>query len=89
MKTLYFCSHDGNPRKVYKSDALANEWEEQGGLYFVTSVQYDDNNQIVCINDDDLDDFVESIADEKGTPEFERVKSNIVQDFKFTEITDD
>lgn len=89
MTTLYFCSHDGNPRKVYKSDELAKQWSEQGNLYFATEVTYNANNQIALVNGEDFDDFVEGCADEKGTNEFNRVKSCLEKDWQFTTLTDD
>lgn len=94
MKTLYFCSFDGNPRKVFKFPILAKKWEEENqtnglNLAFINEVTYDTALLIRAVNNQDFVDFVESISDEVGTPEFLRVKENLEKEWAFTEVVDD
>lgn len=94
MKTLYFCSFDGNPKKVFKSDVLAKKWEEENqtnGLHlaFINEVTYNNDLLIQSVNRQDFVDFVESISDEVGTPEFLRVKESLEKEWAFTEVVDD
>lgn len=94
MKTLYFCSFDGNLRKVFKSNVLAKKWEDEnstsrGQLAFVNDVVYDDNFKIISVNSQEFTDFVESISDDVGTEEFFRVKANLEKEWAFIEVTDD
>lgn len=94
MKTLYFCSFDGNPEKVFKSNFLAKKWKDENTtsrmeLAFIDEVVYNDNLKIISVNNQEFTDFVESISDEVGTEEFLRVKTIIEQEWAFTELTDD
>ena len=89
MKTLYFCSHDGDMRKVYKSELLAKQWEENGQLYFATEITYNEDLNIVKIEYQDFDDWLETVSDEVGTAEFEQAKAYFQNEFKYTEATND
>lgn len=90
MKKLYFCSHDGNPRGVFNNEKSADKWREANGtLSFVYEVAYNHNNTIISVNDIDFTDWIESISDDVGTSEFERVKADFEEIFKFTVKTED
>lgn len=90
MKTLFFCSHDGNFRAVFKSESKANDWKmKNGSLAFVNEISYDEGNSIVLVGLQDFDDFIESISDEVGSEEFNRVKKSFEEEFKFVEFTND
>lgn len=89
MKKLYFCSLDGNQRKIFKSEELAKQWVEQGQLYFSNEVIYDENNKIKKIDGQDFFDFVENTSDVQGSEEFIRVQSHFEKEFKFSNVTDD
>lgn len=89
MKKLYFCSIDGNQRKVFKSEDLAKHWEEQGELYFSNEVVFDELNNILKIDNQDFLEYVENCSDEQGTEEFDRVKSCFEKEFAFKDVTDD
>lgn len=86
---LYFCSIDGNQREIFKSEELATEWQaNNGSLAFINEITYEDK-QIISVNGQDFNDFVESISDEIGSEEFLRVKSDLEKDWAFTEKTSD
>lgn len=89
MKKLYFCSHDGNLRHVYKSDVLAKQWEENGQLYFATEITYNDDLNIAKIEYQDFYDWIETISNEVGTAEFEQTKAYFQNEYKYTDVTDD
>lgn len=92
MKTLYFCSHDGNHRRVFKSEEKAEEWKnDNGSLASVADVVYNENNanEIVSVYGQDFIAFVESISDEVGSEEFERVYNSLNEEWAYTESTDD
>lgn len=87
---LYFCSIDGNPRGAFKHEENANKWKEDQNtdLAFVNEVTYDNKN-IVLVDGHEFNSFVESISDEVGTDEFNRVKTVLEKEWAYTEVTND
>lgn len=86
---LYFCTHDGNLRKVFKSLLKATEWKNKGSLYFVAEVEYDDNRNIIKVDGQSFNDFIESMLDIENLDEFNRVKNYFSTEYRFYFNTDD
>ncbi|MFC1118108.1 hypothetical protein ACFGY2_11605 [Pasteurella multocida] len=73
--------------KFLNQKKKAEQWKEQNGqLAFVTEVTYNNKKEIIKVDDQDFDDFVESISDEIGTPEFIRVKKSLMEEWAFTDL---
>lgn len=92
MTRLFFCSIDGNPRRVFKSEALAKEWQLDNGsiasLAFVNEIVYNENKEIIEIDGWEFIEFLEQF-EEPNTEEFDGTKAYFEERFRFTELTDD